>query len=82
MYDFKLGKLPLEMNALFNWACPVVFSLIVSFVVSGTDLWRKVSLVKKFQELTIAYLVQMELSFCTNFQFRQKFYLKRVRMTF
>ena len=77
MCDIKL-----EMNALFNWASPVVFSLIVSFVVSGTDLWRKVSLVKKFQELTIAYLVQMEWSFCINFQFLQKFYLKRVRMTF
>ena len=37
MCDFKLSKLPSEMNALVNWACPVVFSLIVSFVVSGID---------------------------------------------
>ena len=53
MCDFKLSKLPLERNALFNWACPVVFSLIVSFVVSGIDFLdingKKFCLVNEFQ---------------------------------
>ena len=60
MCDIKL-----EMNALFNWASPVVFSLIVSFVVSGEKfLW-----LKNFSNLLLHIWFRWNWAFASTFSF-------------